>query len=100
MVLAPRATGYVGFTVRQSRWWAAPVELSSDTEVVQKASHGPVYIQTKVLTAAPNANRADSPKGTRAPLWRQREREEWQEEAEAHPPSYLDNIFRERDRDV
>lgn len=70
------------------------IKSSSDAAVVRKHRMALSTSRDKVLTAAPNANRADSSKRIRGTACEAREREEWREEAEAHPPPYLDTIFR------
>ena len=83
-VLAPRATGYMGFTDNQMV--GSTIKSSSNAAVVRKHRTAPSTSREKVLTASPNANRADSSKRTRGTAREAREREEWQEEAEADPP--------------
>lgn len=67
---------------------------SSDTEVVRKHRMALSTSREKVLTAAPNANRADSSKRTRGTTLEAEKGKNGKRKQKHILPSYLDNIFR------
>ena len=68
----------------------------SDTEAVRKHRMAPSTSGEKVLTAALNANRADSSKRIRALLWRPEKGKDSKRRQKHILPSYLDTIFKEQ----
>ena len=68
----------------------------SDTEVVRKHRMAPSTSRGKVLTAALNANRADSSERIRALLWRPEKGKRSKSRQKHSLPSHLDTVFRKQ----